>query len=549
MSLGINRKFILYTLGVYLIFTIVIAFSGYFNIGLLSDDYLNLFDALHSSLRDKLTGHLPFTNGLHLRPVYYLSMQFSDYIHNMLGLSYDNFINYRIENLLLYFVLAFTAGKIVLMQTGKLSLSVLTSLSIIVFPNNINNICWTAARVDILCGIFYVLTILCTILSIKKKCTLQVILSVIFLNLALLSKETALTVPFIVLLMCYYFFGKESIKENKLVFILQFAILAMYLSGRIFFLHNNLAEAGNLFQSSPLANIPGVAARSLIALTIPLDYLTLTLFMTDKESSVLIYLACLYGAVFYLVYAMIKNVVYKYMLQLLLLGAVLIIPYIYVGYIRPQMILIPFVILLIQLFSIYNQQAQFNIHFKKHYLKYFYAVSLVFWCYWSIVSINNWSFAYEKGKQDIISLTSVNITPHRQTIIIGNPGRFKNTLMFDKLTGSYNYWKNKSSVINDTLNDLIQTGALKEIDVGAVLKYVQTAPNVFEISTLNRSQFFYIEGLDNERIKSGFSNSYMDVQFSDFNFFNKPAKLTLKILSPLVDCYIAGGFSFERITN
>ena len=95
----------------------------------------------------------------------------------------------------------------------------------------------------------------------------------------------------------------------------------------------------------------------------------------------------------------------------------------------------------------------------------------------------------------------------------------------------------------------MQTGALKENEVGGQLNYTQTSPNVFEITTLNRTQYFYIEGLDNERIKSGFTNTYMDVRFSDFNFFNKPAKLTLKILSPLVDCYIAGGFSFVKITN
>src|SRR5436190_13238570 len=132
MSYTINKKFILYTLGVYLLFTIAIGFAGYFNIGMLSDDYLNLFDALHSSLRDKFTGHLPFTNGLHLRPVYYLSMQMSNYVNIISGLSYDNFINYRIENLLLYFILAFISGKLVLMKTGRVSLAVLTCLSIII---------------------------------------------------------------------------------------------------------------------------------------------------------------------------------------------------------------------------------------------------------------------------------------------------------------------------------------------------------------------------------------------------------------------------------
>jgi len=149
-----NSRFSIYVLVIFAVFTAAIALAGYFKIGLLSDDYLNINGSIHSGIIDKLTGNLPLTNSYHLRTTYYLSMQSSSYLHDKLGFAYDDFILYRIQNLLLYFTLAFIAGRILLLATNHLSVSVLTSLAIIIYPNNANNLCWTAGRVDLLCGIF-----------------------------------------------------------------------------------------------------------------------------------------------------------------------------------------------------------------------------------------------------------------------------------------------------------------------------------------------------------------------------------------------------------
>ncbi len=544
-----NKKFYLYSFIIFILFTIFISFAGYFGIGLLSDDYLNVFDATHSSLYDKFTGHLPFTNSLHLRPLYYLSIELSNALHNSLGLSYDNFINYRIENLVLYLILAFIAGRIILIKTEKLSLSVIAIISILIFPNNLNNACWTAARIDVLCGIFYLLTVYFTYCYLKNNKITDIIFSVLFLNAAILTKETALTIPFAAFLMCLFFFGKETVKTKKMIFITQFAVLALYFVFRLLFLHNDLREAGTLFQAAPLANIPGVIARSFIALTVPLDFLTMISYLVSRESPVMLYLACLYGAGFYLIYVMIKDEVYYFIAQLLILGFVLIVPYLYVGYVRPQMILIPFIILLIQLFSIYAKQAESNIHFKKYYLKIFYAVSLVFWCYWSFSLVTDWAYSYNKGKENVINLVNSGLENDKKNIIIGNPGRFKNTLMFDNITGSYNYWKYNDFIIKDTVVDLVQTGAIEKNGFESPLNYKIIAPNEFEISSPDSTRYFYIEGYDNERIKSGFTNKFMDIKFSDYNIFNKPLKVNLKIFSQELNCYIADRFNFLKITR
>ncbi|MEO8513954.1 MAG: hypothetical protein ABI543_10370, partial [Ignavibacteria bacterium] len=81
-----SRKFIYYSLGIYAVYTVVLYMLGFFKIGLLSDDYLNIFDALNSTFYQKLTGHLPFTNSFHIRPVYYLSLEKSVTISGLLGL-------------------------------------------------------------------------------------------------------------------------------------------------------------------------------------------------------------------------------------------------------------------------------------------------------------------------------------------------------------------------------------------------------------------------------------------------------------------------------
>ena len=77
-----HRKYIIYSLVIYAVYSAALAILGYFKIGLLADDYLNFFDALHSTLYQKISGNLPFTNAFHIRPVYYLSLEKSLAIHD-----------------------------------------------------------------------------------------------------------------------------------------------------------------------------------------------------------------------------------------------------------------------------------------------------------------------------------------------------------------------------------------------------------------------------------------------------------------------------------
>jgi hypothetical protein len=310
---------------------------------------------------------------------------------------------------------------------------------------------------------------------------------------------------------------------------------------------NDLGVILRLYQDNPLTNAPGVIARAFIALTVPLDFLTLSRLLNQDNKIVLVYLASLYGALIYLIWIMLKVDVYKHIGQLIILALVLILPYIYVGYIRPQMVFIPFIILLIHTFWVYDHHRQFNETLNKNVLRIFYAITLIFWSSWSYMVIDNWSTSYAKARVNVDSLINSGLVQPRKNIIIGSPGRFKQTFLFDKLTGAYNYWKEKDFVIKDTINDLVQTGALDEQSIGARLDITKIDSSEYIIKATGKTQFFYIEGYNIEKIKSGFKNSDMQVEFTEFNYLDKPIKMNLKILSGEVDCYLASEFKFTRI--
>jgi len=541
------NKFRFSIITVYVVFTVLLFILGYFNIGLLSDDYLNFYDATHSTFQQKVTGTLPYTNTLHIRPVYYLSLEKSFAISNWLGFAYDNFTFYRIQNLVLFLVISFLTGMILLELTGRYWLAMIASVSVLLFPNNLNNICWTAARVDLLCCLFFAAIIYFMLRYSEKKDILSLsIISISFL-LALFTKETSLTIPFVVFMMIYFIYGKEYIFKLKLPFVIIFSLLSVYLIFRFVFIGNSLGEISTLYQANPFANAPGVAARAAIGLTIPLDFLTLNRMLRQDNKIVLLYLASLYGAVFYLIWIMVKVDIYRHIWQFAALAFVLILPQMFVGYIRPQMVLIPFIIVMIFTLWAYNNHRQFNVSINKRVLQFFYGVTILFWIFWSYQVIMDWEISYHAAKENVNGLIETNLENTKRNIIIGSMGRYKQTLLFDKMTGAYNFWKEKSFTINDTINDVIQTGTLDKTSIGANNEIKNLSSHEFEIKATGKSQFFYIEGYNLERIRTGFRNNDIAVEFTEFNYLDKPIKLKLTILSDNISCYVANESKFIKI--
>lgn len=520
---------------------------GFFNIGLLSDDYLNFYDALNSTFYQKFTGELPFTNAYHIRPVYYLSLEKSVFLHDFFGFEASDFFFYRLQNLLLFFFTAFSAGCITLRLTGRVSISIATIAAILLFSNNVNNICWTAARVDLICSFFYLMTIYLFILYNDFRKRSFFVLSVITLILALLTKEIAVTLPVTILLLCYFIYGKAGLGKNRTFLILSFGILVIYFVFKFFVLGSSISGITTLYQNNPLSNAPGVFARGMLSLSIPIDYLTLNYLVRNDNKIILLYLLILYGAGFYFIWVMVRSDVSKYIGQLLALFFLLIAPYAVVGYIRPQMILLPFMIITIHLLYLYSKQREVSVRLNRNVLRWLFAAAILFWAYWSAESITDWKTSYEKSLVNVENLLKVNREPAKRMMLIGNPGRFKHTFMFDKMTGAYNFWKNNNFIIKDTIIDLIQTAAIEKNSIGAKLDLKQLQTNEFEVHTSAPKHFFYIEGLDNERIKGGFSNKDLSIEFTEYNNIDKPIRFKLKIFSNDIECYIADELDFKKI--
>ena len=96
--------FFLYSGITLFLFTIFLIYSGYFEIGLLSDDYLNFAGAQNSTLGQKFSSSIPYINNLHFRPVYYISINFGIWVNQILNMPADNFVIFRIENLIYFYI-------------------------------------------------------------------------------------------------------------------------------------------------------------------------------------------------------------------------------------------------------------------------------------------------------------------------------------------------------------------------------------------------------------------------------------------------------------
>jgi hypothetical protein len=541
------RKYTQYAVIIFTVYTLALGLLGYFRIGLLSDDYLNFSDAINSTFEQKLSGTLPFTNAFHIRPLYYLSLEKSVAIHDWFGFAEDNFVFYRVQNLLLMLFLAFASGLTVFHLTRRTSVSLVTFAAVLLFPNNINNICWIAARIDIICSFFYILTIYLYLLYHDSGKKYFGVLGLVTFFLALMTKELAISLPFIALLIGYFLYGRKDMKKTITLPLLFIFVLVLYFAYRIFVLGSNILDITTLYQSTPLANAPGVLARGFISLTIPLDYLELNYMLRNNTKIVLPYLFILYGSLGYLAWAMVKSQVYRSVSQILAIIFLLLLPHMIVGYIRPQMILLPFTVVTIFMMYIYNTQRNVSLKLNRKILKSLFFAAMLFWIYWSAVSVMNWETSYEKAKINVDNLLKLERDTTKKLILIGNPGRFKQTFMFDKMTGAFNFWKTKKFIINDTINDIVQTAAIEESSIGSVPVVKQLSPSDFEIRTSAPKHFFYIEGMDNERIRTGFINNDISVEFLEFNNVDKPIRFLLKIRNSNVECYIAENLGFRKL--
>ncbi|HMS32700.1 MAG TPA: glycosyltransferase family 39 protein [Ignavibacteria bacterium] len=531
-------RFLIFSVIIFLCYTAFLIYSGYFEIGLLSDDYLNFIGAQHSSLYKKFTSSIPLINKLHFRPLYYISINFSIWINQMLNMAKDNFILFRIENMLFFYFAVFLTSLLFFRITKRIIPSVVLLLMCILYPSNINDICWTVGKNDLMCAVFLMSSLIFAFSYSESRTKYSYYLAGLFFALGLLTKETSVILPFITILLLYIAYSKEKIFELKNLLIMEIFILIFYFSIRIYILGIQPAESVSKFQRPGLSTSFGVAFKAFISMLLPFDYLTIQEYLSNVNYLFIIYVFLLLIFVVAVLFIFIRTNNFKYLFLLCLVFLVSVSPNLIAGYFRPQLIFIPFILLS---FSLLLIGFKMGVNLK------FYLINLLMiffiWGKLSFNLIQDWKLAYNDSIECIKSMTALDLDTKKRNIFIGIPSRFRQASMLDYTMGAYNYWKYGEFKINDKIIDLVLTGALDAASLNSEISVSKLSENEFELLTSGETQYFLRLDAANNKYK----DKDIALRLSEKNLFKKPTDLKLRLTSEDADVYLYSQKNFTKI--
>lgn len=533
-------KYIKYSFWLFVLFTAIFSFWGFFNVGIMSDTFGDAFTAVNSGALDKITNNLPFIDPNRYRPVLFLSLQAIVGQNILFGVPFDNFIVYKIVSLVLYLSFAFTSGYLVLKMTDDVLKAVIAQALILVFPNNLHNLFWTAAYFELLCGVFCILSVIYVINYLSDGKRKYIFYANIFFILALLTKEISVPLPFICVLIVLMYYGFGIFMKNKIIFISQAAVLVLYFISKTFLSKGIPVLSAEYFTGGFLMTSAEIIFKALISLSVPGDYLVLKSGLKDFNLYIIFYSLLIMLAAAYYSYRFIKEKNKNIIIYTSIIFIVSISPYIYAGYIRPQLILIPFAFIAVSVIS--------KINIKETLFKYSIIIFVLMWIISGNGVLSTWKTAYSRGKERIDNLLKTEIPSGKNCIIIGNPARLQQSFMFDNIMFPYNYFKYQGFVIKDVISDNIRTAALDENSLDAKIEVAGITDKEYDFKCTGKTQFFYLDG-DEKKIKSdnGFKNEIISAEYLEYNEMNKPVKIKVKFFTDDIACFIFQGSSVERL--
>ena len=525
-----HRKFALTCFFALPAYALFLYLSGYFEIGLMSDDYLNFISAVNSNVSEKFTSGIRDYSIYHFRPLWFLTMELSSYLNGLMNFEYDNFIFFRMGSLILFLLLAYLASEFIFRVTRSYLYSVLNLLLILAYPNNNISIFWTTGMVDLLCGLFLIASLLMTLHYIKGKKSFGLILSQIFFVLALLTKETAVMLPPVTYLMFKIISNKNDGKLN-IILKSESVILLVYFVYRISLLKYNVPDILTIYGNPGLISYLLILIKALISLSIPFDFLTLRngIYESDMFIVLNVLLSVMFGI--YVLIKLIKAKNHGSLLIVLLMFLIILIPNLIAGYFRSQLILIPFILMCVSVFIILSKK---EIKFSKI----FSAVIILFFCLINYYNIQDWKYGYGILKESVSQLIKAELNDNEMNYIIGLPSRYKSVYLVDYATGPYNYFKYKKFIINDrSIVDFVHTGALDKNSLNSELMNSLNADGFLEINTSGKTQYL----LKLDIVSDVFNDKNSQLKFYDYNAFGKPTKAAIKILKDSSNIYLFSG--------
>lgn len=447
------NKYILLTLLLNVLFVLFVYLNGYFEIGLLSDSYEDIFNSLNHSFADYFSDLIYQGR---FRPLLFILLKFMVHLNEFFGFSYDNFIMYNIINLSLYLLSGLLASILIIFATNNYVRAILINAIILIYPNNIINLCWSASFFEIFSLILILLHIIFLIKLVKTNNIMWGCYCVVVYIAGLMLKEINIVIPFLSLIFLYL------INKNPSKYIWKFLgaeaiILILY----FFFRITQLTSVD--YRENSLSGIFDITIKSVLSILIPGDYITTYIKIRSFDVIHLIYIAIV---IFIVVFSLIK---YRHRIKSLffifLLFFLSVSPYYYAGYIRPQLILIPYSLLIT---GILISKTELNV---KTPFTVILLILFLIYTYNSAKIIEGWKTSYYISKERITSLIEFLEYNKDDFVIIGNINRVGQYYMFDRINFIYNYWKNKGFQYSDNISNILSVSTLNPILDSVCLRY------------------------------------------------------------------------------
>ncbi len=523
----------------FLLFTVYLYFTGYFEIDLLSDDYLNLISANTSTLAEKFSGDVPYYSKQHFRPLWFMSIQFSSNLSEALGLPNDNFILYRAENLILLFLLTLAAAHVLLKLTKHLLPSLVMSLMVLTFPNILNSLCWTIGKVDLMTGIFMIVSLFFSIKYVEESSRRNLVLSAVFLLLGLLTKETAIITPavcFLILEISETGHRKSRIK----ILAVHLALVITYLLFRIILTPATVTGVTDTYSDPSLPGRLTVVIQAVISLIIPSDYLTLQRNFAGFDLLTFSYLT-LSVILAVSIFAVLKS---RKSLKLLLMTAAMflasIIPNFIAGYFRPQLILIPFILTTLTVILILVQSGM-----KFNFSGVIMSVIIVLWIIIGNQTIKDWLYASNSTGKVVKELLKLPEEKIENSFFIGFPGRFRQAHMAEYVTGPYNYFRFGLNLVNVDIKDAVHVSALDDASLNSSLRVESSGENEYSIIATGETQYFQITGSREHTL----SKDGVVITLDSLNSFRKPIRMKVTSNGKTSNIYICSNNRISKLTD
>lgn len=120
---------------------------------------------------------------------------------------------YHLTNYLLHIGITILVFYFIRLISSSHKAAFIVALFFGIHPLHVESVAWIAERKDLLCAIFYMAALLVYIRFIKEKRPLDYVICFLAALLALLAKPMAVTIPFALLLLDFFFLSRIDIKS------------------------------------------------------------------------------------------------------------------------------------------------------------------------------------------------------------------------------------------------------------------------------------------------------------------------------------------------